>query len=133
MYSLPLTVWAGRWAVSRLSPDAPLPEWATLPSDLTVVTRSTEELSIVSPEAVVPADVTSERGFRVIKVEGPVPFLSTGIMASLATPLAAAGIAIFPISTHDTDYVLVKEDVLTRSVDALRLAGWHVKQLPRRP
>jgi len=98
-----------------------------------VLTRSTEELSIVSPEAVVPADVTSERGFRVIKVEGPVPFLSTGIMASLATPLAAAGIAIFPISTHDTDYVLVKEDVLTRSVDALRLAGWHVKQLPRRP
>jgi hypothetical protein len=129
---LPLTVWAGRWAVGRMAPDAPLPDWATLPSDLTVIARSAEELSIAAPEEVVPADVPGERGFRVIKVDGPIPFLSTGIIASLATPLATAGIAMFPISTHDTDYVLVKEDVLTRAVDALRLAGWNVKQLSPR-
>jgi hypothetical protein len=127
-----LIVWAGRWAVGRMAPDAPLPDWATVPSNLTVTARSAEELSIVAPEEAMPADVASERGFRVIKVEGPIPFSSTGIVASLATPLAAAGIAIFPISTHDTDYVLVKEDALARAVDALRLAGWHIKQLPRR-
>ncbi len=130
---LPLIVWAGRWAVGRMPPDASLPDWATVRSDLTVIARSAEELSIVAPEQAMPADVPSERGFRVIKVEGPIPFFSTGIVASLATPLAAAGIAIFPISTYETDYVLVKEDVLTRAVDALRLAGWNVKQLAPQP
>jgi hypothetical protein len=129
---LPLVVWAGRWSVSRLPPDAPVPEWASRPSRLTVIARTAEELSIVAPESDLPADVIGERGFRVIKVEGPIPFQATGVIASFATPLAWAGIAIFPFSTYDTDYVLVREIDLARAVDALRLAGWKVKQQARR-
>ena len=130
---LPLVVWAGRWSVSRLAPDAPIPEWATRRSELTVIARSSEELSIVAPEIDVPDDVVGERGFRVIKIEGPIPFQATGVIASFATPLASAGIAIFPFSTYDTDYVLVRETDLSRAVDTLRLAGWNVKQQARRP
>jgi len=81
----------------------------------------------VAPEDDVPADVTCERGFRVIKVDGPIPFHSTGVIASLATPLASAGISIFPFSTYDTDYVLVGDTDLARAIDALRVAGWTVK------
>jgi uncharacterized protein len=128
---LPLIVWAGRRSVSRLAPDAPIPQWATRPSELTVIARSSEELSIVAPERDVPDDVVGERGFRVIKVEGPIPFQATGVIASFATPLASAGIAIFPFSTYDTDYVLVRETDLSRAVDTLRLAGWKVKQQVR--
>jgi hypothetical protein len=130
---LRLIVWAGRWSVSRLAPDAPIPEWAMRPSELTVIARSSEELSIVAPESDVPDNVVGERGFRVIKVEGPIPLQATGVIASFATPLASAGIAIFPFSTYDTDYVLVRETDLTRAVDTLRLAGWKVKQQARRP
>ena len=129
---LPLVVWAGRWSVSRLPPDAPVPEWAVRPSPLTVIARTAEELSIVAPESDLPPDVIGERGFRVIKVEGPIPFQATGVIASFATPLASEGIAIFPFSTYDTDYVLVRETDLARAVDALRLAGWKVKQQARR-
>ena len=129
---LPLVVWAGRWSVSRLPPDAAVPEWATRPSELTVIARTAEELSIVAPEGDVPDDVVGERGFRVIKVEGPIPFQVTGVIASFATPLASAGIAIFPFSTYDTDYVLVRETDLARAIDTLRLAGWKVKQQARR-
>jgi hypothetical protein len=129
---LPLIVWAGRWSVSQLAPDAPLPEWASRPSELTVIARTADELSIVAPEDHVPADVGGERGYRVIKVEGPIPFQSTGVIASFATPLARVGIAIFPISTYETDYVLVRDDDLTRAIDTLRLAGWRVKQQARR-
>jgi uncharacterized protein len=125
---LPLVVWAGRWSVSRLPPDFPVPEWALRPSRLTVIARTTEELSIVAPEDDVPAEIVGERGFRVIKVEGPIPFHATGVIASLATPLASAGIAIFPCSTYDTDYVLVRDTDLSRAVDSLRRAGWNVKR-----
>jgi hypothetical protein len=47
----------------------------------------------------------------------------TGILASLAAPLADAGISIFAISTHDTDYVLVKDESLGRAAGALTAAG----------
>jgi uncharacterized protein len=124
---LPLVVWAGRWSVSRLPPAAPVPEWALRPSQLTVIARTAEELSIVAPEDDAPAEIVGERGFRVIKVEGPIPFHATGVIASFATPLASAGIAIFPCSTYDTDYVLVREADLARAVDALRVAGWKVR------
>jgi hypothetical protein len=30
-------------------------------------------------------------------------------MASIAAPLAAAGLTLFAVSTYDTDYVLVKD------------------------
>ena len=71
------------------------------------ITRTPDELSIVCPEeAVPPDDVTSEDGWRALKVPGPIPFETTGVLAGIAAPLAAAGISIFAISTFDTDYVL---------------------------
>ena len=41
------------------------------------------------------------------------------MLASLAAPLAAAGISIFAISTYDTDYVLVRETDLDAALAAL--------------
>ncbi len=127
MNGFPLRVWPGRWAVCRLAPDDAVPAWATPPAPLSVVARSKTELSIVVPEAQVPDQVTSERGFRVIEVVGPVPFAVTGLIASLSQPLAAAGISLFPVATYDTDYVLVKEPMLAAAVDVLRAAGFRVE------
>lgn len=126
MTSFPLRVWPGRWAACRLAPDDALPAWATLPAPLTVVARTWTELSIVVPEEHVPNDVTSECGFRVIEVVGPVPFAVTGLIASLSGPLAAAGISLFPVATFDTDYVLVKEEALASAVEVLRVSGFRV-------
>ena len=127
MNAFTLRVWPGRWAVCRLGPGDAVPAWATVPAPLAVVARSESELSILAPEAHVPGQVTSERGFRVIEVVGPVPFSVTGLIASLSQPLAAAGISLFPVATYDTDYVLVKEPTLAAAVDVLRAAGFTVK------
>jgi uncharacterized protein len=127
MIGFPLRVWAGRWAVCRLAPEAEVPAWANAPAPLSVVARSKTELSVLVPEAQVPDLVTSERGFRVIEVVGPVPFAVTGLIASLSQPLSAAGISLFPVATYDTDYVLVKEPALAAAVDALRAAGFRVE------
>jgi hypothetical protein len=58
-----------------------------------------------------------------LKVAGPLDFSLTGILASLAAPLAEAGISIFAISTYDTDYILVRSSQTEAALDALRHAG----------
>jgi hypothetical protein len=122
----PLRVWDGEWAICRLAPEADVPEWAWEPSRLTVIARTAAELSIVAPAATVGPGVQSEGGFRVIEVVGPVPFAVTGLIASIAAPLAAAAISVFPVATYDTDYVLVKAASLARAVDVLSAAGFDL-------
>jgi hypothetical protein len=61
-----------------------------------------------------------------LQVAGPLEFSMTGVLAAIAAPLADAGVSIFAISTYDTDYVLVKEEMLAKAVGALRAAGHRV-------
>ena len=44
-------------------------------------------------------------------LEGTFDFAVTGVLASLAAPLARAGIPIVAISTFDTDYVFVRRNL----------------------
>jgi len=90
------------------------------------VRRTVEEISIVCPQTSVPPDVICERGFRCLKVRGPLAFSEIGILESLARPLAEAGVSIFAISTFDTDYLFVPEADLDRGLAALSGAGHSV-------
>jgi hypothetical protein len=84
------------------------------------ITRTADELSIVCEDVFVPQGYQKiEAGWRALKVEGPLNFSLTGILAALATPLAEAKISIFAISTYDTDYVLVKEENLIKAIEVL--------------
>ena len=108
-------------AVVRLAAWAELPVWFDWRArTIASVTRTVNETSIVFPAASVPEDDQAERGWRMIKVRGPLPFSLTGILLSILTPLAAAEISIFALSTYDTDYVLVRSADMTRAVAALR-------------
>jgi len=116
-----------RLAVCRLPPDAPIPAWASGSAAFSSITRTSEELSIVWPENGVPADVKQESGWKMFKVEGPLEFGLTGILASVASPLAQAGISIFSIATFNTDYVLVKDAKVAEAVKALQAAGHTIR------
>ncbi len=99
-----------------------MPPW--LPgSEFLSITRTPQELSIVCAEEHVPDDVQAQRGFRPLRVDGPLDFSLVGILARISTALALHGISIFVISTFDTDYVLVREDQLAPSREALSQAG----------
>lgn len=84
-------------AVCRLSPTQEVPSWVWQEKTLLLVTYTADELSIVCASTTVPADVQCERNWRAMKVQGPLDFSLTGILASLAGPLAAADIAIFAL------------------------------------
>jgi hypothetical protein len=123
---LPLVVLDPILAICRLAPDAELPEWAMRPGPFLTVSRTSEELSIVVRQAEVPADLKCERDYRALRVRGPLPLNLVGILASMAGPLAEAGLSIFAISTYDTDYLLVKGAALDSAVAVLKRAGHDV-------
>lgn len=125
---LVLDVLPDRLTVCRLSADAALPGWARSGRGLLSITRTGDELSVVCAAEVVPPDVTQVGPFRALKVRGPLDFSLTGIMARITRPLADAGIAVFVLSTFDTDYVLVREEMLAGAIKALRQAGMTVVQ-----
>ncbi|HYB20572.1 MAG TPA: ACT domain-containing protein [Thermodesulfobacteriota bacterium] len=114
-------------AVCRLDKDDPIPEWASRGRFFSI-TRTSEELSAVCPQDQVPAEMKREEGWKGIKVKGPLDFSLTGILASLATPLAQEGISILAISTYDTDYLLVKERDLERAIEILSKAGNQIQR-----
>ncbi len=125
MRALELTLEPWALAVCRLEPSATVPAWA-MAGAFHALTRTPRELSIVCAADAVPAGVRAEKGWRCFALRGPIAFEETGVLSSLAAPLAAAGIAIFALSTFDTDYVLVKAEDVEPSRRALESAGHRV-------
>jgi uncharacterized protein len=114
-------------AVCRLPPEDAVPSWADqVFQPLVSITRTADELSVVVPQAEVPSDVQAEPGWRALSVRGPLPFHLTGILASLAVPLAEAGVPIFALSTHDTDWLLIAHDRVGDACVALEDAGHRI-------
>ena len=126
MAQLKLILMKDRLAICRLESAETIPEWASSDRGFYSLTRTAGELSIVCAENAVPAGVKSERGWRIFEIEGPFDFAATGILVSVAAPLAEAGVPIFAISTFDTDYVLVKQEHAENAVRALEAAGHRV-------
>ena len=116
MTSLELTLEPWALAVCQLGAADPIPAWGE--GAFHAVLRTPGELTIVCDESAVPAGVKAEKGWRCFGLRGPIPFGTTGILSSIAAPLAEAKVGIFVLSTFDTDYVLVA----ARDVDAARRA-----------
>lgn len=116
---LRLSVLPQTFAICRMEKKAPIPEWALRGSQFSSITASSEEISVVCDESVVPADVKAVKGWKAFKVEGQLDLSMTGVVASLTGPLAAAGISVFTLSTYDTDYLLVKVESYLEAVRVL--------------
>ena len=115
--------------ICQMDPGKPIPPWA-LESPFFSITRSPDELSIICDCRSIPTGVKADIGWRAIQAEGPFDFSLIGIMLSVTTPLAEAGISILAISSFDTDYVLVKDTNLANAITALINAGHTVRCLP---
>lgn len=121
-----LEVLPDRLAICRLEPDQADLDW-DLGEGLLSVTFTEHEVSVVCEEAFAPADAVIERGWRCLRVVGPLEFSAVGVLVALAGPLADAGVPIFALSTFDTDHILVQAADLDRAIEALRGAGHEVE------
>jgi hypothetical protein len=110
------------YSICRLQPRADIPSWA-LAGDFLSITRSKDELSLVCSQELVPRGVECDKGWRCIKVRGPLDFSLVGILASLTSSLAEVGISIFAISTFESDYLMVRAENLKRTVARLKEEG----------
>ena len=119
---LELTLLPEHFAISRLAVDAPIPDWATQ-GPFFSVTRTGDELSVVTEISRVPVGVQSQPGWRVFRVHGPFVLSEIGVLSALAAPLAEGRISLFAISTFDTDYLLVASETLAAAFAALERAG----------
>ncbi len=113
----------GSWAILKLAPDVPIPAWASAATDFFTIARTAEELSIICPAANLPPAHDNGIRWSLIKVHGPFSFAAVGVLASFGTPLANAGISIIAVSTHDTDYVLVRDHDEGAARQTLIMAG----------
>lgn len=85
-----------------------------------------DEVSLVCIESAAPPGAEVEAGWRCLKVEGPLSFSEVGILSSLTTILAGAGVSLFAVSTWDTDYLMVKRESLDTAIDVLSAAGHEI-------
>jgi uncharacterized protein len=125
MHPFPLSILPYKLAICRLDPNTSLPdELFRLP--FWSVTYTGDEISIIVPEDSVPTDCLSENHWSCLKVHGPLDFGLTGILASLTSPLAEAGIPVFALSTFETDYLLIKDSDLDKTIAVLRNQGHQI-------
>ena len=105
--------------IYRFDPATPIPDWMDL-KGFHSITRTPDEISVVAGQIPdIPADTRVSKGWRVLKIIGPLDFSLVGIIADLSAILRKEQVPIFTISTFDTDYILVKEKDLDRAIAAL--------------
>jgi len=113
-----LSVLPEKLGICHFGKNSPIPDWA---KDISFcsITRTPDELSIISPQEKIPAGVLVERDWRAFKVQGPLGFVMTGIVASLSEPLAEAKISILYIDTYETSYLMVEDKNLEKAKEIL--------------
>ncbi len=112
----------GRFAICRMPSQAPrLPAGST---SFFSISRTPDELSIVCEVAAAPPGATVEGPYALFRVTGKMELGLTGVLASLAGPLATADLPLFAVSTFDTDYILIR-DADRASAEAALLAAGH--------
>jgi uncharacterized protein len=112
------------FAIHRLSPFTKIPNEVFGEAFFNIV-KTEEELSIVCRNSLTLNSERCDKIWSCIKVSGPLELNTTGVLAKLSKVLADAQISIFAISTHDTDYILVKADKAVEAVAALKDAGYQ--------
>ena len=120
---LVLEVLPRRFSVCRLKDHAGI----SADAQFLFFAKTDEEFSLVCPEDSVPDAVEiRDDGWRTFRIRGILDFSLIGILAGISSVLADAGVGIFAVTTYNTDYILVKEENLTKAAVALESAGYRV-------
>ena len=114
----------------RFGPNEVVPDWALSDAPLVSVSATATETSVVCATEAIPNDaVVRQQGpFHVFEVEGPLDFALTGLLSAIVTPLGAADITVFTVSTFDTDWILVPTFESERAIQLWKRDGHVIKE-----
>jgi len=124
---LQLSLLKDKYGICTLPNNAPIPDWA-LTQSLASITRTEKELTIVCRREILPSQYQSDLNWRCFKIDGSFDLNQIGVISSISSPLADAGISIYVISTYDTDYFLIQEQDLEKTISVLSSSGHAIKK-----
>lgn len=89
--------------------------------------KTEQEISLVCRSENTPNNaLKKEEGFSALFIDGELDFSLTGILSKITAALAQNNIAVFAVSTFNTDYVLVRKENLEKALTALRGIGFNI-------
>jgi len=115
-----------KYGVVKLDPGSEINTKGGDSTELLAVIHTPEETTIVCQENIISPGKEAEKGWRALKVGGPLEFELIGVLASIITPLADNGISVYTLSTFSTDIILVKANLLSKAIKALKKAGFEI-------
>lgn len=113
------------FGILKLPQSTPFPDWLR-DAPLFFAARTEDELSVMCPQATLPAGLDYSANWNCLRVHGELAFDEVGVAARLARPLAEAGLSIFVVSTHDRDYVFVAQGDLATAINTYEKVGFTV-------
>jgi hypothetical protein len=123
-----LTVLKNKYAIYKFKNGCILPGWIYL-SDFYSITRTMDELSVIAVQTdLVTGEITCSKDWRILKITGPLDLSMVGVIADISNILKEKSVAIFAVSTYDTDYFMVKQNKLNTSVKALRDKSYKISK-----
>ena len=82
-----------------------------LNNEFTFVSRTDNELSIISERSLMPSDaLIVENGWKCFRIAEDASFEKYGMIAFLADIIAAQKTSTLVVGTYDTDYLFIKEE-----------------------
>ncbi len=84
------------------------------------IAKTDEENSLVCSTTSLPTNLLEcENEWKGFRIQGVLDFSLVGILSKISTLLAENGIAIYAISTYNTDYIFVKKNVYEQALNVL--------------
>lgn len=99
-----------------------------LDNEFFFIAKTDEELSLVCKTADAPKNtIARDDGWKGFRIEGVLDFSLIGVLSKISSILAENKIAIFPVSSFYTDYILVKASNFDKAMELLADAGYTVE------
>lgn len=113
------------FTIHSFPPSTQIPQ-PVLDAEIYYISKTYDELSIVCPSDIELNSLDHESGWGGLEVLGPLGFSLTGILSNISGVLATEKISIFAISTFETDYILIKQDMMFNAIQTLKKADYTV-------
>ena len=112
----------GNFTISQVSDYSKIPP-EIFNSEFYSITKTGEEISIISDCKTKFPDIKSSEAWKCFMVEGILDFSLVGIINEITAPLKDHKISVNVISTFNTDYIFVKNESFRTAIEVFRLSG----------